>query len=96
MATYIDRAENDGRSNKWKLDDGMSAVNEQGIGLKGSAKVGWGSCVIDTPSTPLQIIWFYDPDGESRNANLEQMRLMLNNVRKMTNLKRTVNTVVVN
>src|SRR5467141_3541586 len=27
VATFVDHAENDGRSNKWESDDGLSAIN---------------------------------------------------------------------
>ena len=95
VATFVDSAENKGRSDKWETEDGLSAINEQGIGFKNGSKVGWGSCVIKTPSTPLQVVWYFDPDDKNRDANLEQLRLMLNNIRKLANAKRTANTYIV-
>jgi len=95
VATFVDSAENKGRSDKWETADGLSAIDEQGIGFKNGSKVGWGSCVIKTPSTPLQVVWYFDPDDKNRDANLEQMRLMLNNIRKLANAKRTANTYIV-
>lgn len=95
VATFVDSAENKGRSDKWETEDGLSAIDEQGIGFKNGSKVGWGSCIVKTPSTPLQVVWYFDPDDKNRDANLEQMRLMLNNIRKLANAKRTANTYIV-
>jgi len=95
VATFVDSAENKGRSNKWDTADGLSAIDEQGIGFKNGSKVGWGSSVVKTPSTPLQVVWSFDPDDKNRDATLEQLRLMLNNIRKLANAKRTANTYIV-
>jgi hypothetical protein len=95
VATFVDSAKNDGSGNKWETADGLSAINEQGIGFKNGSKVGWGSSLVKTTSKPLQIVWYFDPDDKNRDANLEQMRLMLNNIRKLANAKRTANTYIV-
>ena len=49
VATFVDSAENKGRSNKWDTADGLSAIDEQGIGFRNGSKVGWRSCVVKTP-----------------------------------------------
>src|SRR5258705_5100483 len=42
VATFVDSAENKGRSDKWETEDGLSAIDEHGIGFKN--EIGRASC----------------------------------------------------
>jgi hypothetical protein len=95
VANYVDSAETDGTAQKWNIEEGLPAVNEKGIGLKDRKKVGWGSTVINGPAGPLQLVWYFDSDDTNRDANLEQFRLMLANIRKLANNRRTASTFVI-
>lgn len=95
VATFVDSARTDGTSIKWEVGDGLSAMNEKGVGVKDGTNVAWGTSVINTPVNPLQVVWYADAGGAGRDADLAQMRMVLGNIRKITNVKRSANTFTV-
>ena len=95
VATYVDSARTDGTNIKWDIVPGLSATNEKGIGVKAGKPVGWGSCVVKTPAAPLQVVWYVGANTPNRDADLEQMRLTLSNIRLLSNSKRTANNYIV-
>ena len=70
-------------------------MSEKGVGTKDGLKVGWGSALVNTGAKPLQLVWYFDPASANRDEELHQLQLMLNNIRALTNAKRSVNTYTI-
>ena len=95
VARFVDRAEPDATPQKWNVESGLFAISEKGIGTKDGAKVGWGSALVNTGAKPLQLVWYFEPSSPNRDEELHQLQLMLNNIRTLTNAKRSVNTYII-